>query len=191
MADELRIRQAVDDDMATILGLIDHAAAWLRRKGSDQWQRPWPSRKGRDDRVLRGVRAGHTWLVEAGEVAVATVSYQPEGSQQLWTDSELREPAVYLSRLVVRRSHAGQEIGMALIDWVGIRARRAWDARWIRVDVWTTNTDLHNYYKKLGFEFCRICGTPWWRLYPYPSGALFQKPASQVSAASDARFLES
>lgn len=189
MAD-LEIRQAAVTDRAAIIGLIEEAAEWLRGRGSDQWQVPWPTREGRDGRVLRGLRAGHTWLVESGARAVATVSYhpQPDEGRRLWTGTELREPAVYLSRLVVRRSHAGQDIGVALIDWATQRARSAWGARWIRVDVWTTNIALHNYYARLGFELCRIREPRWWQ--PDPSGALFQRPTVPISEDSAGRFRE-
>jgi GNAT superfamily N-acetyltransferase len=77
-------------------------------------------------------------------------------------------------RLVVSRSHAGRGIGAALLDWAGKRAARQYDAKWIRVDAWTTNKELHAYYKRQGFALVRTCPDP-----TYPSGAMFQKPTSE------------
>jgi hypothetical protein len=101
-----------------------------------------------------------------------------------------------VSRLIVRRSHAGLGIGEALVDWAGLRALRDWGAQWIRIDVWTTNVALHNYYEKRGFHFCRIAevkeipnrngrngGPDRW-----PSAALFQKPTDDVDATAAQRF---
>ena len=61
---------------------------------------------------------------------------------------------MYVCRLVINRAFARQGLGAALLDWAGLRARRWYGARWIRVDVWTTNTRLHTYYQRQGFGFC-------------------------------------
>jgi ribosomal protein S18 acetylase RimI-like enzyme len=188
MSEILEVRQAAAGDLAVILGMIDEAAGWLRTKGTDQWNEPWPSRKARDNRVLRGLRSGRTWLVESGGSAVATITYRQHGNQELWTEAELGEPAVYVSRLIVSRKYSGLDIGGALTDWAGLRAARGWSAQWIRIDVWTTNEALHNYYAKRGFGFYRICP---FDKEAYPSAALFQKPTSEVDSAAAARFTES
>jgi hypothetical protein len=74
-----------------------------------------------------------------------------------------------------------------MIDWAGLRAVRDWSAQWIRIDVWTTNEALRNYYEKRGFRFCRECP---FDQDTYPSGALFQKPTSEVDEVAAARFAE-
>lgn len=174
--------------MGTILGMIKEAADWLGTKGTDQWAAPWPSRKRRDGRVLRGLKKKKTWIVEDAGAPIATVTFRRRGNRRLWTASERREPAVYLSRLIVCRDYAGQAIGEALIDWAGLRGARDWGAQWIRIDVWTTNAALHNYYEKRGFR-------PYGDQRPakinsYPSAALFQKPIAEVDEAAAARFRE-
>jgi len=101
---------------------------------------------------------------------------------------ELSEPAVYVSRLIVSRSQAGRGLGAALIDWAGLRGLDEWAASSIRVDVWTTNLALHEYYKRQGFEHLRTLEfeDPW----EYPSAALFQKPITAVDASPAAWFQE-
>ena len=108
--------------------------------------------KRRDRRIRRGLRRNKTWMVERDGIAIATVTLRRQGNKKLWTAAERRESAVYLSRLIVGRDHAGKAIGEALIDWAGLRAKRGWGAQWIRIDVWTTNVALHNYYEKRGFR---------------------------------------
>src|SRR5215467_11952801 len=39
---------------------------------------------------------------------------------------------MYVSRLIIDRSHAGQGIGATLIDWAGVRGLDNWGAKWIR-----------------------------------------------------------
>lgn len=187
--DLLCIRPAAIDDMKTIIGMISQAAAWLGGKGIDQWATPWPSETARDARVLWGIRSGKTWIAEDGQEPVATITYRQHGHQKLWTPQEQRDPAVYVSQLIVNREYAGNEIGVALTDWAGGRALRIWRALWIRVDVWTTNLALHNYYEKRKFRFVRTCQFD--EPHSYPSAALFQKPTAEIDGeAAAARFAE-
>ena len=188
MRDILPIRPAAVGDMETIIGLIDEAAAWLPSKGTDQWAQPWPSEAARDARVRRGLRDRRTWIVEDHGIPVATATYRQNGNQKLWTPLEQREPAVYLSRLIVARKYAGYEIGAALVDWAGQRGLWGWNAQWTRIDVWTTNVALHNYYEKRGFRWIRTCDLK--EPDRYPSAALFQKPTAEIDPESASLFTE-
>jgi len=182
-----RVRPAALSDMSAIIDLIDSSARWLQTyKSTDQWARPWPNRKERDTRISRGIVGGSTWMVESNAGLVGTITYRDKGNPHLWTGYELREPAVYVSRLIVSRQHASQGIGAALIDWAGMRARDTWAAHWIRVDVWTTNLALHEYYKGQGFEHLRTLEFE--HYWDYPSAALFQKPTSAVDMTRAAWF---
>ena len=66
---------------------------------------------------------------------------------------------------------------------------RCWSAKWVRIDVWTTNEALHNYYEKRGFQHYKVCEFKEGEYYP--SAALFQKPTAEVDQESAARFKES
>ena len=185
-----RVRLAEAGDLPAIYDLIDSAAAWLQEhKNTDQWARPWPDKPTRDARVEKGIADGLTWMVEdAKGSAAATVTCREHGNDMLWTATEMAEPAAYVSRLIVSREHAGQGIGAALIHWAGARAVANWGARWVRVDVWTTNTALHQYYKDQGFEHMRTLDFP--DPWQYPSAALFQKPAAAINRNVAGRFKE-
>jgi len=175
-----QIRRAERADMPAILDLIGSAAKWLHAyKDTDQWARPWPDKASRDARVEQGIKDGLTWIAEDSPGALAaTVTCREHGNDMLWTPDEQAEPAVYVSRLIVSRELAGHGIGAALIDWAGVLGIELWHARWIRVDVWTTNFALHDYYKSHGFEYLRTLQfEDYWE---YPSAALFQKPTAGV-----------
>ncbi len=181
----LHVRPATSTEFETIIGFIDEASWWLAGKGTDQWARPWPDETERDDRVRRGIKDGCTWMVVDEGESVATVACRRDGNPDLWSNFERAGPAVYVSRLIVRRSHGGQGIGNELIDWVGLWSRRQYAARWIRIDVWTTNTTLHDYYRERGFLFCRRCDD-----VSYPSAMLFQKPTAGITSADVPRLQE-
>jgi GNAT superfamily N-acetyltransferase len=190
MIGTLRIRRATVDDMETIIDdLIDDARAWLPSKGTDQWSKPWPNPAARDARVLRDLKAGRTWLVEDHDDApVATVTCNDRGNRRLWNPEEQLVSAVYVARLIVRRSRAGERIGEALMDWAGACGVRCWSAEWTRIDVWTTNEALRNYYEKRGFQLYRVCEFE--ENEYYPSAALFQKPTAEIDSESVSRFIE-
>jgi ribosomal protein S18 acetylase RimI-like enzyme len=179
------IRLATPDDLEAILGLIDDAADWLRTMDTTQWSNPWPNLRERDARVLRGLLACRTWLVVDDGVVVATVTYRPDGNHDLWTKQERQEPSVYMSRLVINRKYAGQGVGADLTDWAGARGRSEYGADTLRIDVWTDNYRLHDYYKRSGFEFLREH-----KDRAYPSAALFFKLTEDIRMAPETLFWE-
>jgi GNAT superfamily N-acetyltransferase len=187
MTTHFRVRRASVYRQETIIGLIDEAGAWLRdEKGSNQWNRPWPTRAARDRRIRDGLLGGRTWIVWDGALAVASVTIERRGNPALWTPDELRTPAVYLHRLVVKRSYAGWALGARLIDWAaqqGFRENPA--ATRIRIDTWTDNRGLHKYYEGRGFEFVAVRDAP----DGCPSGRLFQKPIYQALVADTSGLL--
>ena len=182
------IRLAEPTDMPGILDLINSAAKWLQAcKDTDQWARPWPDETRRDARVGQGIEDGLTWIVEDSPgMLAATVTCREHGNDTLWSAAELAEDAVYVSRLIVSRELAGHGIGAALIDWAGALGISQWQAKWIRVDVWTTNLALHDYYRGQGFDDLRTVPFP--DYWDYPSAALFQKATTKVDWVSTTRF---
>ena len=130
----ITLRRASVEDAAVAIRLIEQAADWLRHKGSDQWARPWPNRAGRDSRILAAAREGKTWIGWDNGVPAATITPDPE-DDPYWPEEFLRDPAVYVHRLVVARPYKGAGLGAALLDWAGRTARREYGARWIRVSV--------------------------------------------------------
>jgi RimJ/RimL family protein N-acetyltransferase len=180
MTTQFQVRRASIDQQEIIIRLIDEAGAWLRdEKGSTQWNRPWPTREARDQRIRDGLTGGRTWIVWDGDVAAASVTIETTGSPALWSEEELRTPAVYLHRLVLKRSakatstYAGKRLGARLIAWAAQQGfRENPDATCIRIDTWTDNHALHKYYQQQGFEFVAQRQAP----DQYPSGRLLQKP---------------
>jgi GNAT superfamily N-acetyltransferase len=88
-------------------------------------------------------------------------------------------------RLVVSRDHAGRRLGTTLLDWAGLTAREDYRSEWIRVDVWRSNKELHDYYEDQGFTSCGVCPD-----LAYPSGALFQKPTKHLKEPQPPLFHE-
>jgi GNAT superfamily N-acetyltransferase len=179
----MRIVQATVENLADVRELADEASAWLATKGTDQWQAAWPDEAARDKRVREGLERGETWIVWDGDIPAATVSITTEPDGAVWSEPactcDLSEPAVYVHRLITSKKYKKRGLGAQVVDWAGLRASRDYGARWIRIDVWTTNTALHRYYLNTGFKPCGFCPDP-----GYPSGALFQKPIAAIVSSA-------
>jgi GNAT superfamily N-acetyltransferase len=168
------LHRAALADVTTVIRLIEDATDWLRRKGTDQWAKPWPNRADRDGRILDSLSEGKTWIGWDNDTPAATITADP-CDDPYWPDHLRREPAVYVHRLVVGRPYKGVGLGGALLDWAGRTARRDHYAQWVRVSAWTTNTGLHAYYRRQGFEPCGFHADD-----GYPSGARFQKSTADL-----------
>lgn len=178
----LVLRRAGPDDYGAVIGLRADATRWLRTIPTNQWAEPWPSEDVLEQRIRDAIRAGRTWIVWDGAVPAATITASPN-HHKIWPAENQRDPAVYIRRLIVSRDrkYAGHGLGAQLLDWAGLRASREHGARWVRVDIWTTNTKLHKYYRDQGFAFCGFC--EW--IADYPSAALFQKPVDEIKPLED------
>lgn len=145
----MRICPAQPEDLAKLLAFREEAAAWLRALGSDQWSRPYPA-----DRLLATIEAGTVFMVRDATETAATITLTPEPEEGLWTESELGEPSIFINKLTVARTHAGHDLGGALLSWASDRAYRA-GYKWLRLDAWTTNAALQDYYLRHGFDHVR------------------------------------
>jgi len=171
MTPTLYLRTAVTADAALILDWRKTTAEWLAATyGTDQWSVPYDWAK-----VERWVSEGHTFMaaLEPDGEPVATITSTPEGDPALWTPEELAVPARYLNKANVRREYAGLGIGACLISWAATRAAKQ-GVGLVRIDVWSTNHRLHDYYRNMGFRYLRTVPDT-------VSGALFDLPATVVA----------
>jgi len=174
--------------------LVREAADWLRTsKRTDQWARPWPSWVVQRERMLNDLIKGKTWIVRDGPAAAATITIDGEeplglSDQPIWPAHKRRVPAMYVRRVVVSRRYAHIGLGAGLLDWAAEMAGRHYEAAFIRVDVWTTNLDLHAYYEGQGFT--RSEGRDPRELGGYPSQALFERDVRRPGSDYTKLFVE-
>jgi GNAT superfamily N-acetyltransferase len=168
----LTFEKATPADEPLIRELQAEAIAWLATKGTDQWQ-PGSMRNPRrdDDRGLGpAIVRGEVYLVrDARGEAVATFTLDDHADPEFWTREDDPESALYLHRMIVRRTVAGKNLGQPILDWCSRETARRGRGK-LRLDAWRTNVGLHAYYESQNFRLVRIVSLP-----HRGSGALFEK----------------
>ncbi|MFI0453729.1 GNAT family N-acetyltransferase [Actinomadura sp. 6N118] len=161
------IRLATAGDLGDVLGLLNQAASWLHSRGLDQW----PDGFG-PERITPMIERGEVYIVRGNSgAALATVAVSTTGDTDFWTPEELAEPSLYVSKLATTRLPAGQGLGELLLRWT-VDLAASQDAVWARLDVWRTNRQLHDWYRRAEWTHVRTVSLAHRR-----SGALFQRPA--------------
>lgn len=164
----MKVTNATLDDIGRLQQFRRDAVAWLTDRGSDQWSTPYPA-----DLLRASIEAGDVFLFyEADGDPVATVTLDTHADPILWRPEEIREPALYVHKLTLAKPGGGGGLGSQILDWCGDRAAKA-GARWLRLDAWTTNSDLHAYYRSQGFSHLRTVHHE----QAFSSGWVAQRPA--------------
>jgi GNAT superfamily N-acetyltransferase len=180
------LRRATPRHLPELRGLTEEAVKWLRaHKDTDQWSSPWPDLDASIGRMEDDLRKRKTWLVRDGDIAAGTITIDRHETLAahrgpVWPESKRHEPDLYVRRLIVSRRYAGIGLGAALLDWAADFAKRNYGVTLIRVDVWTTNLELHRYYERRGFTPCR--GRDAAELAGYPSQALFERGVDRAGS---------
>lgn len=164
----MQIRQAYAGELETIVVWRAEAAEWIAERGHDQW-----SGAGLDDaefrrRVAGSIAAGETWMaIDRGD-PVGTIAVDDDADPGLWSPEE-RGQAVIAHRMIVPRCAAGLGVGPLLLTQAD-RVAKQRGRMYVRLDAWTSNGDLHAYYRSAGFHHVRTVDT-----HHTPSAALFER----------------
>lgn len=161
------VRAAGEEDVDAVVGLRRHAEDWLRAAGIEQW-----TRSDYGARVVKGwIGAGSTFVVETEDSEIIGSLSLDAGDPTFWTEEEMRAPALYLYKFIIRSDHRGTGLGDVLLDWSCYRTEMA-GGLWLRLDCWRDNFGLHKYYLDRGFQYLTTRTDP-----VRMSGALFERPA--------------
>lgn len=167
----VQIRPAALDDLNLICRLRLQRASWLAARGSDQWstEAAGLSIDYFAQAVGRALTLGETWIAEVNGAPAGTITVNDRADEQLWTERELADSLI-VHYLIVDLRYAGAGVGNRLLAHAAALTRDR-GRQWVRLDAWTTNSDLHAYYQRAGFRLARIAGPD----SASPSCALFER----------------
>lgn len=168
MTKPYEIRLARAEDLGAVMALLDARIRWLRDLGSDQWSTGSTFRT----RLTNHIERHETWLLEDGGEPIATITVVTDGDPDFWTPEELRERAIYVSKMASKIDRKGAGLGALMIRWVQDHAARM-GLDLVRWDAWRTNSRLQDYYRSIGARHVRTVDVAdrW-------SGALFELPTN-------------
>lgn len=161
---DLDIRPAGMDELGLVEALLKGASDWLASRGIDQWQYS-PDQ----DAIMRASGRRECFLAFREGLAVATIQVDDYADPEFWQAADRPDAAMYVHRMAVSRSAAGQNVGSELLNWATEHTAEA-GKKILRLDAWKDNAGLHAYYLSQGFELVRIVDLP-----HRQSGALFQR----------------
>ena len=94
---------------------------------------------------------------------VGTITLQ-WSDEKFWGD--VPPDAGYIHKLAVTRSHAGQRLGLRMLEWAETKAR-AEGKRCLRLDCLASNKTIREYYEKGGYVHVRDVLVPGWKASLY------------------------
>jgi len=146
------IRRATEYELISIVNLRRARAAWLATRGTDQWQVGLGT-DGFEQRVKQSIGNGETWVaVDEENHLFGTIAVDQWTNPGLWSEDELSD-ALIIHRMITRRIDA-RNSGAELLRHADELASNL-DKKFLRLDAWTTNQQLHRYWKKVGFHHVR------------------------------------
>lgn len=133
------------DEIDAIHALLESTARWLTGRGIRQWA---PGELPRA-RVATGVARGEVFVVREPDGPLAATLQLQESDPDVWGPDD--GAALVLHRLCVARTHAGEALGLRLLDWACGQVRSR-GRRLLRLDCVASNVALRAYYAGAGFE---------------------------------------
>lgn len=148
LKNDLDIRRGTREDVGVVLGLLDEAVAWLVDRGqTGQWgTEAFSARPAGREQIHSAVADGDLRIAERGEQPVGALIVGNRPPHVPPVD----QPELYINLLVSSRRHAGQAIGVRLVE-IAIDLARAQGARLLRVDCWARASTLVAWYERQGF----------------------------------------
>jgi ribosomal protein S18 acetylase RimI-like enzyme len=140
----IEVVQAREQDLDTVLSILEEAARWVTSRGIEGWKPGSFSRRRIADRIGRG----EMYLARlAGEKPFGTFALQ-WSDEEVWGD--VPDDAGYVHGLAIRRAFAGEGLGRELLRWAEERTALS-GKKCLRLDCIAENRGLNEYYERAGF----------------------------------------
>jgi GNAT superfamily N-acetyltransferase len=137
----VEISLAIPADLDDVLDILNEAARWLWSRGINQW----PTDGFPRDLIAGDISRGEVYIARHDRRAIGTLTLQ--WSDELFWPSAT-EAAGYIHRIAVRRDARG--LGAELLKFAE-RATAATGRKLLRLDCFSGNGALCNYYERAGF----------------------------------------
>ncbi len=160
LVSDIRIIRAEIGDLDKVLEILEEASRWLSSKGLETQWRPSPAFR---HTIKDNIERGDVYVVKGLKGTIGTITLQ-WNDKKFWGDT--RQDAGYIHKLAITRSHAGQHLGLRLLNWAEAKAR-AQGKSYLRLDCLASNKTIRQYYERVGFTHVRDTPAPGWKASLY------------------------
>ncbi|MGF7048677.1 ribosomal protein S18 acetylase RimI-like enzyme [Paenibacillus sp. DS2015] len=152
--EQVRGEQANPQDTEEVMELLILTAKWLHSQGSRQWS---GLLEGQDSHNMAGcISQGEVFSFRQNNELVGVVILMQQPSPwdiDLWGESALDSRiSIYLHRLAIKRTSAGQGLGKDILHWVEKDIEYNNKDR-IRLDCIADNETLNRFYQRNGYTY--------------------------------------
>ncbi len=160
LGSDIRIIRAEIGDLDRVLEILEEASRWLSSKGLETQWRPSPAFR---QTIKDNIERGDVYVAKGLGGTFGTITLQ-WNDKKFWGD--IRQDAGYIHKLAITRSHAGQHLGLRLLNWAEAKAR-AEGKSYLRLDCLASNKTIRQYYERVGFTHVRDTLAPGWKASLY------------------------
>ncbi len=157
---DLKLVRAQGADLDKVLEILEEASQWLSSKGLEPQWLPSPSFQ---QTIKDNIDHGEVYVVKDVKKTVGTITLQ-WSDKKFWGD--VPTDAGYIHKFAIARSHAGQRLGLRMLEWAETKAR-AKGKRYLRLDCLAANKTIREYYEKAGYVHVRDVLVPGWEASLY------------------------
>ena len=143
----MKIVNAVQSDLATVMHLYDEAVAFQKTVFDKAWL-------GFDRKlVAREIAEKRLWKIVEIENEIACIFTVTYSDPVLWGEDS-HDSAMYIHRIVTNPAFRGRGHVRTITD-LAIGHAREHSLRFVRMDTWSDNRKLVDYYREIGFKLLR------------------------------------
>ncbi|MFM9837856.1 MAG: GNAT family N-acetyltransferase [Cyclobacteriaceae bacterium] len=134
-------------DLPNIFRLYNLATEYQKNKSNNHWQ-PFDSQM-----IETEIKEHRHWKIVKGEIIVCIFSTSTDDSL-IW-GKKGNKSSLYLHRIATDTDHRGNNYVSFILDWAKANARRT-GIKFIRLDTFSENQKLVDYYLKCGFTLLGV-----------------------------------
>jgi ribosomal protein S18 acetylase RimI-like enzyme len=138
-------------DLEQVFELFEHSNNYQEKKGYPVW------RNYDKNAIIKDIEDKNHYKVvlDSKTAIVFSVRYS---DKVIWRELD-KGNSIYLHRIVVNPEFKGQRLFGSILDWV-IEHSKQKGLMSIRLDTWSANPTIINYYRSFGFTFIENYTTP-------------------------------
>jgi ribosomal protein S18 acetylase RimI-like enzyme len=138
-------------DLEQVFELFEHSINYQEKKGYPVW------RNYDKNAIIKDIEDKNQYKVvlDSKTAIVFSVRYS---DKVIWRELD-KGNSIYLHRIVVNPEFKGQRLFGSILDWV-IEHSKQKGLMSIRLDTWSANPTIINYYRSFGFTFIENYTTP-------------------------------